>query len=168
MKTTNNIVIKCSLLLLASIFLFAPATQAQIGNYPDMQTPDHTPMMNSTWEAIDKMMYKVSHEGNKKVYTPTYPAPLKALENKIVELPGYLVPLNSGRTHSTFMLSVLPVMQCMFCGSNGIPPMVEIFMKNGAVKFTEEPIKVKGKMKFNTQPLKGNSEIQIVDAVLIK
>jgi len=143
--------------------------KGQIEQFPEMNVPDHTPMMNSTWEAIDKMMYKVTYEGNKKVYTPTYPPVLKALENKIVELPGYLVPLNSGRTHSTFMLSVLPIMQCMFCGTNGIPPMVEIFMKKGtSIKFTEEPIKIKGKMKFNPEPLKGNAEIQIVDAVVIK
>jgi len=143
-------------------------TKAQVTQFPEMNAPDHTPMMNSTWEAIDKMMYKVTNEGNKKVYTPSYPPVLKALENKTVELPGYLVPLNSGRTHTTFMLSVLPVMQCMFCGSNGIPQMVEIFMKNDAIKFTEEPIKLKGKMVFNPEQLKGNAEIQIVDAVLIK
>lgn len=145
-----------------------PFVKAQTGQFPEMNVPDHTPMMNGTWEAIDKMMYKVTYEGNKKVYTPTYPPVLKALENKNVELPGYLVPLTSGRSHKKFMLSVLPVMQCMFCGSNGIPPMVEIFLKDGAVQFTEEPIKIKGKMKFNPEPLKGNSEIQIVDAVLIK
>ncbi|TDS16199.1 hypothetical protein [Sphingobacterium paludis] len=142
--------------------------RAQVGQFPEMNVPDHTPMMNSTWEAIDKMMYKVTYEGNKKVYTPTYPPVLKALENKTVELPGYLVPLTSGRSHKKFMLSVLPVMQCMFCGSNGIPPMVEIFLKDGSVLFTEEPIKIKGKMKFNPEPLKGNSEIQVVDAVVIK
>ncbi|KGE15772.1 hypothetical protein [Sphingobacterium deserti] len=142
--------------------------RAQVGQFPEMNVPDHTPMMNNTWEAIDKMMYKVTYEGNKKVYTPTYPPVLKALENKTVELPGYLVPLTSGRSHKKFMLSVLPVMQCMFCGSNGIPPMVEIFLKDGSVLFTEEPIKIKGKMKFNPEPLKGNSEIQIIDAVVIK
>lgn len=158
---------KISILTLFIAFL-ASATKAQIGQFSDANVPDHTPMMNSTWEAVDKMMYKVTTENNKKVYTPHYPAELKALENKVVELPGYLVPLNSGRSHKTFMLSVLPVMQCMFCGNNGIPPMVEIFMKNESVTFTEEPIKVKGKMKFNPEPLKGNAEIQIVDAVLIK
>ena len=54
-----------------------------------------------------------------------------------------------------------------FCGTNGIPPMVEIFMKKGSVKFTDEPIKVKGKMVFNDEPLKGNAEIQIVAAELL-
>ena len=140
---------------------------AQISNFNDAQIPDHTPMMNSTWEAIDKMMYKVSTEGNKKVYTPAYPEPLKKLENKVVELPGYMVPLKSGRNHDTYMLSVLPITQCQFCGTNGIPPMVEIFMKKGTVKYTDEPIKIKGKMVFNPEPLKGNAEIQIVGAELI-
>ena len=145
------------------------ASFAQIKDYPNLNVPDHTPMMNRTWEAIDKMMYKVSTQGNKKVYTPHYPAELKKLENKVVDLPGYLVPLTSGRNHSTFMLSVLPIAQCQFCGTNGIPPMVEIFLKKGkTIKFTEEPIKIKGKMVFNPEPLKGNAEIQIVDAEVIK
>jgi len=159
---------KTLLFLLAGLLTFGLA-RGQAERFSEMEVPDHTPMMNSTWEAIDKMMYKVTLDGNKKVYTPTYPPPLKALENKVVELPGYLVPLNSGRTHKTFMLSVLPIMQCMFCGSDGIPPMVEIFMKGGtSVKFTEEPIKIKGKMKFNPEPLKGNAEIQIVEAEIVK
>src|SRR5690606_24645691 len=116
------------------ITLLSFVAQAQIGQFPEANVPDHTPMMNSTWEAVDNMMYKVTTENNKKVYTPHYPPVLKALENKVVELPGYLVPLNSGRNHKTFMLSVLPVMQCAFCGSNGIPPMVEIFMKSESVR----------------------------------
>lgn len=144
------------------------ASNAQIRNFKqELDVPDHTPMMNATWEAIDKMMYKVTTQGNKKIYTPHYPAELKRLEGKIVDLPGYMVPLTAGRNHSTFMLSVLPLAQCQFCGTNGIPPMVEIFMKKGAIKFSEEPIKIKGKMVFNPEPLKGNAEIQIVGAELI-
>ena len=154
-------------LFISSLFTLGVA-KAQIGQYPGANVPDHTPMMNNTWEAIDKMMYKVTTENNKKVYTPYYPPILKKIENTVVDLPGYLVPLNSGRDHKTFMLSVLPVMQCAFCGSNGIPPMVEIFMKKDAVRFTEEPIKIRGKVVFNPEPLKGNAEIQIVDAVLVQ
>lgn len=148
------------------IILKVSIAHAQIGHLPGGQTPDHTPMMNETWEAIDQMMYKVTTEGSKKVYTPVYPPVLKNLENKIVELPGYIIPLHSGRNHDNFLISVLPVMQCMFCGTNGIPPMVEVFLKKGSVKFREEPIKLKGKLKFNPKALDGNSEIMIVDAVI--
>jgi len=154
------------ILLLLTFVSFGASAQIE-GNMQGLDIPDHTPMMNSTWEAIDKMMYKVTTSGNKKVYTPHYPPELKKLENKIVEVPGYLIPLTSGRNHSTFMLSVLPIAQCQFCGTNGIPLMIEIFMKKGTVRFTEEPIKLKGKMVFNPEPLKGNAEIQIVDAVII-
>ncbi len=150
--------------LLGTSFL----SHGQIGNYSNPQAPDHTPMMNSTWETIDKMMYRVTTENNKKVYTPYYPSELQKLENKTVELPGYLVPLTSGRNHKTFMLSVLPVTQCQFCGTNGIPPMVEIFMKKESIRYTEDPIKIKGTMKFNPEPLKGNAEIQIINAELIQ
>lgn len=160
-------------IFIAILFSIATYTaQAQIGGgnqFPGMEVPDHTPMMNKTWEAIDKMMYKVTTQGNKKIYTPEYPPVLKALENKQVDLPGYMVPLKSGRNHNTFMISVLPLAQCQFCGTNGIPPMVEIIMKNGTtVKFSDEPIKLRGKMVFNPEPLKGNSEIQILDAVVVK
>src|SRR5690606_22729833 len=126
---------------------------------------DHTPMMNESWEAVNKLRYKVTHQDNETIYTPFFPTELKAIENKVVTLPGYLIPLNGGQDHETFMLSVLPIMQCMFCGQNDIPPMVEVFMKNGnKVRFTEAPIKVKGRVKLNANTTEGNSEIQILDA----
>lgn len=130
--------------------------------------PDHTPMMNETWEVINTLMYRVTKKGNETVYTPHFPDELKSLENQIVELPGYLVPLHGGRSHETFMLSVLPIMQCMFCGTNDIPPMIEIIMKKGKnVRFTEDPIRIRGKVFLNSDISKGNAEVQILEAELI-
>ncbi|MGV3764343.1 hypothetical protein [Parapedobacter sp.] len=132
------------------------------------QVPDHTPMMNDTWEKINTLMYKVTHKDNQTIYTPHFPDELKAIDKKTVTLPGYLVPMNGGRDHETFMLSVLPIMQCMFCGQGEVPPMVEIFMKKGKkVRFTEEPIKIKGTVHLNSNTQEGNAEIQILDAELI-
>lgn len=131
--------------------------------------PDHTPMMNDTWETINKLMYKVTHKDNQTIYTPHFPDELKAIDKQTVTLPGYLVPMNGGRDHETFMLSVLPIMQCMFCGQGDIPPMVEIFMKKGKkVRFTEEPIKVRGTVRLNSNTQEGNSEIQVIDAELVQ
>lgn len=135
---------------------------------PFTVVPDHTPMMNEVWESINTLMYRVTKKDNQTIYTPHFPAELKALENTIVELPGYLVPLHGGRNHDTFMLSVLPIMQCMFCGTNDIPPMIEIIMKNGkSVRFTEDPIRIKGKVYLNSDITKGNAEIQILEAELV-
>lgn len=135
---------------------------------PFTVVPDHTPMMNETWEVINTLMYRVTKKGNETVYTPHFPDELKSLENQIVELPGYLVPLHGGRSHETFMLSVLPIMQCMFCGTNDIPPMIEIIMKKGKnVRFTEDPIRIRGKVFLNSDISKGNAEVQILEAELI-
>jgi Protein of unknown function (DUF3299). len=156
------------MITVALILMGAQTLHAQQDN-PFGQVPDHTPMMNQTWETINKLMYKVTHKDNQTVYTPHFPDELKAIDNKTVTLPGYLVPMNGGRDHETFMLSVLPIMQCMFCGQGDVPPMVEIFMKKGEkVRFTEEPIKIKGRVRLNPNTQEGNSEIQILDAELIQ
>lgn len=135
---------------------------------PFTAIPDHTPMMNDTWEKINLLMYKVTKNGNETVYTPHFPPDLKALEKTSVVIPGYLVPLHGGREHDTFMLSVLPIMQCMFCGTNDIPPMIEVYMKKGKnVRFTEDPIRIRGTVFLNSDISKGNAEIQILDAELL-
>jgi len=155
------------LLIAAFIALGIQVVKAQQDN-PFGEVPDHTPMMNETWETINKLMYKVTYKDNQTVYTPHFPDELKAIDNKTVTLPGYLVPMNGGRDHETFMLSVLPIMQCMFCGQGDVPPMVEIFMKKGKkVRFTEEPIKIRGRVHLNANTQEGNSEIQVLDAELI-
>lgn len=153
-------------LIIAIAILFG--IQSANAQNPFEIIPDHTPMMNESWEAINKLMYKVSYQGDETIYTPHFPEELRAIENKAITLPGYLIPLNGGRDHEMFMLSVLPIMQCMFCGQNDIPPMVEIFMKKGQkVRFTETPIKIKGTVRLNTNTQDGNSEIQILDAEVI-
>lgn len=155
------------LIIVAFMALGIQAANAQQDGFFG-EVPDHTPMMNDTWETINKLMYKVTHKDNQTIYTPHFPNELKAIDKKTVTLPGYLVPLNGGRDHDTFMLSVLPIMQCMFCGQGEVPPMVEIFMKKGEkVRFTEEPIKIKGTVRLNSNTQEGNAEIQILDAELI-
>lgn len=153
--------------LLLILFISSLSLESKAQLHPE-SVPDHTPMMNEVWEKINTLMYRVTKEGNETVYTPYFPPDLKALGDQVVELPGYLVPMHSGRNHDTFMLSVLPIMQCMFCGQNEIPPMIEVFMKKGSVRFTEDPIRIRGKMYLNPDITKGNSEIQILEAEIVQ
>jgi len=121
-------------------------------------------MMTAVWEKFDLLMYKViTLPDGTTSYTPHFPKELKALDNNNVTLPGYIIPLKVGRDHSTFMLSVLPVMQCMFCGQNGIPPLVQIVMKKGKVRITDNPVKISGTIHLNSDPEKG-AEIQLLNA----
>lgn len=160
----NTMSKKIIILLVCSLSFFAAKAQD-----PFMDIPDHTPMMNDAWEKVNMLMYRVTKNGNETVYTPHFPPELKAMENQIVTLPGYLVPLNAGRTHTHFLISVLPIMQCSFCGTNDIPPMVEVHVKKGnSIKFSEDPIAIRGRVFLNTDISSGNSEIQIMDAEIVK
>ncbi|GAA4786766.1 hypothetical protein GCM10023231_13550 [Olivibacter ginsenosidimutans] len=131
------------------------------------QVPDHKSMMNETWERIDELMYKVTtNDDGTTSYTPFFPKPLQELDGTVVTLPGYMIPFELGREHHMFLISVLPVMQCMFCGQNGIPPMVQVTMKTGKARFSNHPFKVKGRIHLNTDMEKG-AEVQLLDAEVI-
>ena len=126
----------------------------------------HKPLMTDVWKTFDMLLYKVEKKNGKTIYTPFFPASLKALDGKTVTIPGYMVPKNSSRKHSNFFFSVLPIFQCMFCGQNGIPAMVEISMKNGEkLSFSEDIISVSGTVRLNPSDV-NHAEIQIVEAKL--
>lgn len=132
-------------------------TQAQS---PDI--PDHTAMMNKTWETIDLLRYMPDPVSGE--YKPYFPPELKALDKEKVELSGYIVPLEPGMRHDKFLLSVLPVMQCMFCGQDGIPPMVEINMRK-AVRYIDKPVRISGVLNLNADDIM-RSEFIITNASL--
>ncbi|WP_177180972.1 hypothetical protein [Parapedobacter koreensis] len=112
--------------------------------------------MNDTWRAINTVS-QPSTSGNATA--------VKALQNKTVNLAGYMIPIESGLSHKRFMLSLLPIMQCMFCGQNGIPPMVEVVMKDDAVPFSDFPVEILGRLYVNVKA-DGGMEIQLLDAEL--
>lgn len=121
---------------------------------------DHKKLMNDTWKTFDMLMYKVTQKNGKTIYTPYFPPKLANMDGKNVELQGYMVPLKAGFRHNVFLLSVLPVLQCMFCGQNGIPAMVEVTLSNNAkIKLMENPILIKGIVELNK---KDNTRTEIL------
>ena len=109
------------------------------------QPPQHVALMTNTWDLLDMKSYKPNASG---IYVAYFPPELKALNKKVVELPGYMIPIKSGLTHPVFMLSVLPVLQCQFCGQANIPSMVEVHVTKPAL-YSENPVKVKGILVLN-------------------
>ncbi|EFK56111.1 hypothetical protein ACFU8T_05035 [Sphingobacterium spiritivorum] len=153
------------LIVFLSISIIQPSEAQQ--NVQQQHLTDHKALMNKTWEVFDQLMYKVEKRADKTVYIPHFPPALQQLNNKSVSLQGYIVPINTGRKHNWFLLSVLPVAQCMFCGQNGIPPMAEIMMKNKhKITYSELPVHIRGIVYLNADK-DGHTEIQIRDAELI-
>ncbi|MFD2547165.1 hypothetical protein [Sphingobacterium suaedae] len=110
----------------------------------------HKPLMNDVWKTFDMLLYKVEKSKGQTKYIPYFPPALKALEGKHVTIRGYMVPLTTGRKHNRFLLSVLPIFQCMFCGQDGIPAMVEVQILHGQkLAFSKRPLEVIGTVAFN-------------------
>lgn len=127
---------------------------------------DHEPLMNQVWKTFDKLMYKVTKKDNKTIYTPHFPSELLKLSNKTIVISGYMVPIETGKKHARFLLSVLPIQQCMYCGQNGIPPMVEINLKDDKKAIVDAPIRIRGRVYLNATD-ESRTEIQIRDAVIL-
>lgn len=141
-------------IIFVTIFLCGVSTlSAQILN----------PLRSKDWDAIALLDYKANGKGK---MAPVYPPVLKALNNKIVILPGYLIPIRASFTHTTFMLSVLPLEQCGFCGTGNLPIMIETFVDK-ALPYSEKPIRIRGKLVLNIAEEAGKSEITLVDGQLI-
>jgi len=143
-----------SRLLIIILFLFfgSDGLNAQVQVHTDMRT--------KYWNLIGLRYEKQVKPLEWKVF---FPAELKALNNKVIELPGYIIPTKVGNKISEFMLSVVPIESCPFCGSGDIPSMVEVKMISPII-YTSKPIKLRGKIIVNDSGDK-RSEFFLLDAV---
>ena len=74
---------------------------------------------------------------------PDFPPALRPLSGKTVKLQGYLIPLEAGQTHKSFLLSAWSP-TCPFCQTAGPEAMVEVRARQ-PVKYSVEPIVVEGR-----------------------
>lgn len=127
------------------------------------QPPVHVPLMTSTWKLIAEKEYRKNAQFK---MMPFFPAKLKALNTKTIELPGYIIPIKAESASQEFMLAVVPYDQCPYCGEGDIPSMVEVHSKI-PVGYSEKPVKIRGKLVLNESG-DNRSEIFVMDAELVK
>jgi len=120
------------LLILISFTCFA-----QVNVHTDMRTP--------TWNLIG---LKYDKQVKPLVWQAIFPPALKAINNKVIELPGFIIPTKVGNSFTEFMFSIVPVASCPYCGTGDIPSMIEVKTLK-PVTWTEEPITLKGKFVIN-------------------
>ncbi len=143
--------IKILLLVVAVQFLLLPNLFAQNGDA----------VSNKYWDLLLEKTYK-KNINNK--YMPYFPPQLKALGNRKIELNGYIIPIKSGISHDNFLLSVLPVLQCQYCGMGDVPEMVIVYMKD-KIKFTDKPILLEGIFKIDENNM-DNASFALMNAVI--
>ncbi|WP_316829436.1 hypothetical protein [Pedobacter aquatilis] len=104
------------------------------------QVKVHTDMRTANWNIIGLRYDKELTPGK---WGSVYPAALKALNNKVITLPGYMIPTRVGSRFNDFMFSIVPVESCPFCGTGDIPSMVQVKALK-PIPITEKPIKLSG------------------------
>ncbi len=109
------------------------------------QVPVHTEMRTATWNLIG---LKYDKQVKPLVWQAIFPPALKAIHNKIIELPGYIIPTKVGNSFSEFMFSIVPIASCPYCGTGDIPSMIEVKTLK-PINWTEEAIVLRGKFIIN-------------------
>jgi len=77
-------------------------------------------------------------------YVPQFSSGIAALDQKVVKVQGFMMPLETGEKQTHFVLAAMP-QTCAFCLPGGPEQMVEV-KASKAVKYTFEPIVVSGKL----------------------
>lgn len=77
---------------------------------------------------------------------------VKAMNGKIIEVDGYIIPLTGKIGQSHFMLSSLPQAICFFCGAAGPETAMQVFMKdNKKMEYSDKKVKVSGILRVNVK-----------------
>lgn len=143
-----------TLLIFCALFAFSgTALQAQDGNL---------------WKTLSKITYEKKFDDllGFKVDVPVFAADIKALEGKMVEVSGYIVPVEGYKSHTEFVFSAYPYNMCFFCGGAGPETVMEVTSKE-PVKYSTERVKLRGKLLLNSDDINRLMYV-LVDAVLVK
>ncbi len=91
-----------------------------------------------------KLLSSVDARVEKNRLVPIFPASVQALDQKIVRVQGFMMPLEPGATQKHFLLSAVPT-SCGFCVPAGPEGLIEVRSKT-PVKYSLEPVVVEGRL----------------------
>ena len=122
---------------------------------------------DNVWKTLSKITYKKEYDEflGFKIDKPVFADQVKALEDKEVEVKGYIIPVEGYKSHTEFIFSAYPYNMCFFCGGAGPETVMEVESAE-PVEYTAEPIILKGKLKLNADDINRLMYL-LVDARLV-
>ena len=123
---------------------------------------------DNLWQALADLTFKKEYDEmlGFKVDVPVFSEALKELEGKEVTIKGYIIPVEGYKSHTEFVFSAYPYNMCFFCGGAGPETVMEVYASE-AIKYTAEPVTIKGKLELNDSDI--NRLIYALnDATLVK
>lgn len=105
---------------------------------------------SNMWKTLAKITFKKEYDEmlGFKVDVPVFSDAIKQYEGKEIEIKGYIVPVEGYKSHKEFVFSAFPYNMCFFCGGAGPETVMEVYSKD-AVKYTAEPVILRGKLELN-------------------
>lgn len=143
-----------TLLLSLSFFLLAgSAVQAQNTNL---------------WKTLSKITYEKKFDDllGFKVDVPVFSQEIQDLEGEMVEVSGYIVPVEGYKSHTEFVFSAYPYNMCFFCGGAGPETVMEVTSIE-PIKYSTERVKLRGKLTLNSDDINRLMYV-LTDAEMIK
>lgn len=127
------------LLTLAFVFVAGATLQAQDTNL---------------WKTLSKITYEKKFDEllGFKVDVPVFSEGITALEGEMVEVSGYIVPVEGYKSHTEFVFSAYPYNMCFFCGGAGPETVMEV-TSTEPVKYSTERIKLRGRLTLNSDDI---------------
>lgn len=121
---------------------------------------------NNVWKTLAKVEFEITKDNPLGMATPIFSEEVLALNGKEITLKGYLLPEKGYKTHKEFILSSLPYNLCYFCGKAGPETVMEV-SSDDAVRYSDEPITMKGTLMLNLIDPNGLPYI-LLNAKLVK
>ena len=101
------------------------------------------------WAKLYAIQYTQSKDELGEYEKPLFSNEVKALEGKVITLPGYIVPFETSKIKSNeFILTSLPLNACFFCGVGGPETVIEVNLKK-PISYTDKLVEVKGVLRLN-------------------
>lgn len=127
-------------LLLSALAIFLIGISAQQGQAQS----------DNLWQSLADLTFKKEYDEmlGFKVDVPVFSPALKELEGQEVTIKGYIIPVEGYKSHTEFVFSAYPYNMCFFCGGAGPETVMEVYAAE-AIKYTAEPVTIKGKLELN-------------------
>lgn len=79
---------------------------------------------------------------------PVFPDAIRAFEGKLVEIDGYVIPLD--KSGKTLVLSAYAMAECFFCGKAGPASVMTVVLAKNSKKYkTDQLATFRGRLKLN-------------------
>jgi uncharacterized protein len=118
----------------------APAALPSAADYSTQVLPQTEGVVS--WRTFAEIEFVPAPDGQSMV--PKFGNAILSLDNKEVQVAGFMLPLGLGRGQKRFLLSSVPA-DCSFCMPAGAEGVVEVLTEK-ATPYATEPLVVKGKL----------------------